>query len=726
MKKGKDSITRQKDRNATRKAILMVIVAAVTLEATSLIQILYSQKSLRDEASLRAKNHLELLESEIMNVINQAEAAVRNKVWIAEWCLDVPDSIPNVSLLLVKDNPVIMGSTVALIPDFDKERPLFAPYYYRNGDSLSSRSLATEAYDYPSKEWFVKPLELEEGYWSEPYVDVGGGDILMTTYSVPIRDRKGHPAGVLTGDISLDWLTKLVGHLRIYPHSRTVLLSRNGLFMVSPRENVAMAMNVEEVLYQTKDSLSFRALNRAMMDGLSGETTVLVGNEKHHVFYAPVERTGWSMSILIPDRDIFNGLRRTSLLIMLLQVLGLVLLALILRSFIKGRLKYNDLNESKEKMDGELHVASRIQMSMVPNALQAFPERNDLDMAASIIPAKEVGGDLYDYIIRDEKLYFCIGDVSGKGIPASLVMAMTRTAFRSVSAHEDSPRLIVRSMNDSMAEMNVYNMFVTFFCGVLNLENGHLCYCNAGHNPPRVLTDHIHTLPVDANLPLGIVMEYPFTEQEMDLHYDDALFLYTDGLTEAENGAHELFGEDRLDDALRTRRSAAEHLENMQNTVKAFVGDAPQSDDLTMLFLHYLGSRKGYHLSLDNDIQQISLLAGFLERVAEENGLDSGLAMNINLAIEEAVTNVIMYAYPPGTEGKVTLDAVLDGNTLRFTLADRGKLFDPTAAPDADTSASLEDRPIGGLGIHLVRTIMDEVSYMRQDGKNVLTMTKNI
>ena len=362
-------------------------------------------------------------------------------------------------------------------------------------------------------------------------------------------------------------------------------------------------------------------------------------------------------------------------------------------------------------------------MSMVPTE---FPERDGIDIYGSMTPAKAVGGDLYDFFFEGDKLYFCIGDVSGKGIPASLVMAMTRTAFRSVSAHEDSPRLIVRSMNDSMAEMNEYNMFVTFFCGVLNLENGHLCYCNAGHNPPRVMTDHLFTMPVDPNLPLGVVEGYPFTEQEMDLHYDDALFLYTDGLTEAENGAHELFGDNRLDDALRTRRSAAEHLENMQNTVVAFVGGAPQSDDLTMLFLHYLGSRKGYHLSLDNDIQQISLLAGFLERVAEENGLDPGLAMSINLAVEEAVTNVIMYAYPPGTEGKVTLDAVLDGNTLRFTLADRGKLFDPTAAPDADTSASLEDRPIGGLGIHLVRTIMDEVSYMRQDGKNVLTMTKNI
>jgi sigma-B regulation protein RsbU (phosphoserine phosphatase) len=212
----------------------------------------------------------------------------------------------------------------------------------------------------------------------------------------------------------------------------------------------------------------------------------------------------------------------------------------------------------------------------------------------------------------------------------------------------------------------------------------------------------------------------------MDLHHDDALFLYTDGLTEAENSEHELFGEARMDRLLQTRENAADHLKNLKKAVEAFVGNAPQSDDLTMLFLHYLGSGKGYHLSLVNNIQQISLLAGFMDKIATENGWKPDLAMQVNLALEEAVTNVMLYAYPQDTEGKVSLDVVLDNHRLRFTLADRGRFFDPTAAPEADTSASLEDRPIGGLGIHLVRTIMDDVSYKRQDGKNILTMIKNI
>ena len=724
--KQRESIDRLNIRKSARTAILLVLVSALTLEATSLIQNYFAQKSLQAEATMRAESRMDFVESQILNVINQAEAGVRNKVWIATWCLDFPDSLPRVSELIVEDNPVLVGSTVALVPGYSRRRPLFAPYTYRSGDSLVHRSLATAEYDYPSKEWFVKPVELGEGYWSEPYVDTGGGDMLMTTYSLPISDSNGRTAAVLTGDISLDWLTELVSGLKVYPNSHDIMLSRDGHFMVSPREEVVMANTADDVAGQMPDSLSFKKLNRAMLAGESGETTVHIGNDKYQVYYAPVERTGWSMCIMIPEKDIFGSMRRNNLLIRLFQLLGLAMLIIILRFFIKSQLKNRELNERKEKMDSELHIASEIQMAMVPKSLQPFPERHDLDMAASIVPAKEVGGDLYDFFIRDEKLFFCIGDVSGKGVPASLVMATTRTMFRALSAHEDSPMQIMTSMNDSMSEMNEIDMFVTFFCGILDMTTGHLRYCNAGHNPPITLTDSIMELPVVSNLPLGVVQGYRFVEQELDLNCDDAIFLYTDGLTEAENASHEQFGEDRVKAALHGWKSAGTHLENMKKKVEDFVGKAPQSDDLTMLFIHYLGPGKSNHLTLRNDVGQISLLEGFMDGFADENGLDPSLKTSLNVALEEAVSNAIMYAYPEGVEGEVYLDASRLGNSLKFTLSDKGKPFDPTAVPEVDISASVEDRPIGGLGIHLVRTIMDGVGYRRIEGKNVLTMTKNI
>ena len=359
---------------------------------------------------------------------------------------------------------------------------------------------------------------------------------------------------------------------------------------------------------------------------------------------------------------------------------------------------------------------------MVPKTFPPFPERHDLDMAATIVPAKEVGGDLYDFFIRDEKLFFCVGDVSGKGVPAALVMAVTRTTFRNLSAQEDSPGRIVRAMNDNLSAMNESNMFVTFFCGVLDLVNGHLRYCNAGHNPPMVMTDAIQFLPVVPNLPLGILGGMAFQEQEIPFHYDDALFLYTDGLTEAENATHEQFGEDRMKEALHGRKSANDHLESIKKQVAAFVGDAPQSDDLTLLFIHYLPS--SHHLTLHNSVDQISLLPAFVEEAVKSSTLDVNVTDSLNLALEEAVTNVIFYAYPEGSVGEISVDAAVTENALTFTITDSGKPFDPTARKEVDIHAGVEDRPVGGLGIHHVRQIMDEVWYERRSDKNVLILTK--
>lgn len=372
-------------------------------------------------------------------------------------------------------------------------------------------------------------------------------------------------------------------------------------------------------------------------------------------------------------------------------------------------------------MEGELQIASKIQMSMVP---KEFPERYDLDMAAAIVPAKEVGGDLYDFFIRDDKLFFCIGDVSGKGIPASLVMAVTRTSFRSFSAREDRPGFIVSALNDSLSATNENNMFVTFFCGVLDLAGGKLRYCNAGHNPPLILTDDIRPLPVQPNLPLGIVPGMQFIEQEIEFHYDDALFLYTDGLTEAENAQQEQFGDARMEASLHGRKSAEDHLENIKHQVIEFVGDAPQSDDLTMLFIHYIPRTQ--HLVLHNDVRQISRLPAFMDRIARMVQLDSSLQSRLNLALEEAVTNVILYAYPEDTDGLVDIGAYLGGKQLTFTVTDTGKPFDPTGHAEVDISAGVGERKVGGLGIHLVRQIMDAVHYERRGDRNILTMTKHI
>ena len=719
-------------RRNTGTGLLLVIVAAVTLEATSLVQYFSSRRLLMQEASLRAESELRGTRNEIMDIVDQAEAAVHNSIWITRWCLDYPDSLAVVSRRIVEENPSVMGSTIALVPGYNKDLPLFSPYVCRTPDGGTElKSLATEEYDYPSQEWFTEPLNYGIGYWSEPYIDEGGGEILMTTYSVPVMDNAGRVAAVLTADVSLDWLTELIGSVRVYPDAFSVLISREGKIMVSPVEELNMQTSIKEYAKGTKDTASFNVLAEGMLSGKTGNVALKQSRrERMFVFYAPVEKTGWSMAIAIPDSEIYGEIRRMSMLVTFLMLIGLGMLIFILRSAARSQLRYARVKEKKEKMEHELQIGHDIQMSMIPKTFPPFPERKDIDMAATIVPAKEVGGDLYDFYIREEKLYFCIGDVSGKGVPASLVMAVTRSLFRTVSAHEKSPQRIVTLINDSMADMNENNMFVTFFCGVLDMATGHLRYCNAGHNPPVLYNDTVKFLPTLPNLPLGIMSGMSYQEQEIDLGYDDALFLYTDGVTEAENLVHAQFGESRMEAVLQTRRNAQDNLEAMRKAVADFVDGADPSDDLTMLFIHYLNDMQPdeteRHLILHNDIQQIPQLAEFIETIAEEIELDQGLAMSLNLALEEAVTNVILYAYPEGSDGLVDIEAIISKAKLKFIISDSGKEFDPTAAPEADVSLGVEDRPIGGLGIYLVRKIMDTVSYERADGKNILSMTKKL
>ncbi|MBR4741049.1 MAG: SpoIIE family protein phosphatase [Bacteroidales bacterium] len=565
-------------------------MAAVTLEATSLVQYYFSRKGMKEEATQRAQSELAATELQIMDVVNQAEAAVRNSVWVAQWCLNVPDSLGRVTQRLVADNPVVKGSTVALVPGYSKKYPLYAPYTAVLPDGgMKTLSLATEEYDYPSQEWFTKPIELDGGYWSEPYFDEGGGNILMVTYSLPVKDTQGRTAAVLTADISLDWLTELVGSIQVYPSAFSMVVSRAGQFMVCPAETLVMRHTMGDMAGQMEDSIGIKKLNEAMLSGESGSMIIRSKGMVNHVFFGPVSRTGWSLSIVIPDEEIFGNLKKVGLQVMLLQILGVLMIILIIRFVIKNLLKYKELNERKEKMQSELQIAHNIQMSMIPKIFPAFPERKDLDMAATLVPAKEVGGDLYDFFIREERLYFCVGDVSGKGVPASLVMAVTRSLFRTLAGREKDPGSIVRQMNDSMSDMNESNMFVTLFLGVLDMKTGRLEYCNAGHNSPLIFTDKISELPVIPNIPLGVLPNFDYQEQSTALCHDDALFLYTDGVTEAENIHHELFGEQRLEAIMHSRRSAQEHLEAVKAAVQAFVGEAPQSDDITLLFIHYLG-----------------------------------------------------------------------------------------------------------------------------------------
>ncbi|MBO5594866.1 MAG: SpoIIE family protein phosphatase [Prevotella sp.] len=392
---------------------------------------------------------------------------------------------------------------------------------------------------------------------------------------------------------------------------------------------------------------------------------------------------------------------------------------------------------SKERLQSELKIAHDIQMGMIPTA---FPQRQDLDLFASMTPAKEVGGDLYDFIIEGDEFFFIIGDVAGKGVPASLYMAVTRTLFRNLAGNYQSAANIVREMNHAIASTNDTYVFVTIFVGVLDMKTHYLTYCNAAHNAPVIISaeGECSLLEVDTNLPIGVEDHYNYQEQQVDFPPGSALLLYTDGLTEAmyfsNDGSRKLFGEQRVlhDVEKNCKASAIEVIDFLKQHVAVFADGTEQSDDLTMLFVRHgiaqeAGISPSRRLIMKNEMTEVARMRSFFFSVCREYGIDEETFKTLNLALEEWVANVINYAYPKGMRGHVEVTADVSDNVLTLVIKDHGTPFDPTQHAEVDIDAELDERSIGGLGIHLMRTIMDSMTYERTaDGYNRLTLKKEV
>lgn len=248
--------------------------------------------------------------------------------------------------------------------------------------------------------------------------------------------------------------------------------------------------------------------------------------------------------------------------------------------------------EKKAGMERDLHIASQIQKGLLPKTFPAFPDRNDIDIYGLVVPAKEVGGDIFDFFMRDEKLFFLIGDVSGKGVPASLFMMVVGHLFRNVGRYSNEPSIIVSGINSELANGNDQDMFCTLFCGVLDMETGMLSYCNAGHNAPILMTEgSTDFMKPCTNLPAGAIADFSYQTESVQMQKDDALFLYTDGVTEAENKAMELFGDSHTLGIVELLKDASmkEMADGVFDAVKTFADGNEQSDDITMLCLRWKG-----------------------------------------------------------------------------------------------------------------------------------------
>ena len=579
----------------TKSSLALLVTAAVLIELTSAVQYWYAKKGIREQVEQRAKSELKVKGLEIQNILTAVEVAMKNHAWEAEQMLALPDSMYSVTRRLAEQNDQIVGAGISFVPNFyPKMGRWFEPYVKaEKGKAAVMSQLGSETHDYTQMDFYTMTMKSGEPYWSEPYLDSDGAHAMVTTYAYPLRDKTGKVVAIMGADVSLDWLEQLINASHIYPSSYNMMISRTGQLMVCPVESLVMRQNIQEATAGMKDT-TMQSINREMLAGRSGQTAVTDDNgEKNYVFYSPIKgATGWSMAVVCSDKEIYYGLRQVGFNLLLLMLFGLALMAYIIARAIRNFKRLQAVNAEKERIGSELRIANGIQMGMLPKIFPPYPDRDDMDIYGSLVPAKEVGGDLYDFYIRDEKLFFCIGDVSGKGVPASLVMAVTRSLFRTVSAHEDNPSNIVMKLNEAMTEMNESCMFVTLFVGALDLSTGRLHYCNAGHCPPLLIGNELTLLPVDTNIPMGFLAEWQYTSQQITLPSQTSIFLYTDGLTEARNAEKEMFGKQRMNDVIRKAieegKTAPEQTIRMMAEAKnRFVNGNEQSDDLTMLAIRY-------------------------------------------------------------------------------------------------------------------------------------------
>ena len=730
----------------------------------------------------------------IRGVLSDVYVAAINNINIIEHDIDDPDKLQEHLERMVSLNQYMSSCRLIFEPDvFPKKGHNYEIYAWKEWPrAIHSKQMNETHPDFLIHSWYKPAFEKKEGSWTPPYFDRAASQQLTVTYLIHIHDHQGRKIGMLGADVSLNWLRERHKKIdeanhRLYEKgisakSYCFVIDKDGNCLIHPNEDRVLKENFWEVAARSSD-MSDDEMARKMMNGESGICKFKSGDDRLWVFYSYVKYADWTIALVVPEEIVYHKGNVMAAIILAVLFIGLLIIYFSIHSVIARHTKalmrfatateevangkfdvelpaakstevtvlrsafthmqaslskyIEELKEttaSKVAIEQELKIASDIQQQMLPKVYPPYPERGDIDIYGEVVTAKKVGGDLFDFFIRDDKLFFSIGDVAGKGVPAALVMAVARSMFRSASMSHTSPQRIVESINHSVCQSTDSYMFVTIFMGVLDLTTGHLLYTNAGHEAPLLIGIDTRFLPVHNNIPVGLRTDWEYDEQEVTLHPGESLFLYTDGFPEAMTIDNKPYGKQRMyDEALRLsdeRLDACTFVKTIRHTERTFVNFIPQSDDISLLAIKYIGPHKrAYyrrHLTLANDVQEVPALAIFVGGICEDMNFNELATAGVNLAVEEAVVNVMNYAYPEGTHGDINLDVyAADDNSITFELRDFGDPFDPTEVATVDVSAkAVKNRPIGGLGVHLIRHYMDSVSYERKDEENVLTMTK--
>ena len=390
----------------------------------------------------------------------------------------------------------------------------------------------------------------------------------------------------------------------------------------------------------------------------------------------------------------------------------------------------------KERMSSELSIAANIQRSMLPFTFPRFPEHKDIDVWAKLRPAREVGGDFYDFFFIDETHFgFVIADVSGKGAPAALLMAVTKTLLKANAQDVLSTSIILERINKELSENNDECMFVTLFFGILDVTTGMLTYTNAGHNPAHLLNvdGKVNILSEVHGPMVGAMPGIKYEQEQLRLEIDSKLILYTDGVTEAFNNLNEAFGDDRLLACIeQSNELGTKYIVNgLFEAVDRFVEGAEQSDDITVFCLRYVAwecreDAVSINLQLKNELKEINRALQSFAAFCKRTQLTEDMQNSASIVLDDLLNNIINYAFENSEEHEIEVFFRADKQRLIIDVVDDGAEFDPFLKGEPDIESDIDERSIGGLGIHMIKSIMDDYFYKRIKGRNHITLMKRM
>ncbi len=774
---------------------IIVTVVSITSTAYNYFQ---SRSYIREKTTLETTATVNKTRADLVNTLSGIEASTALLASVIERFEGNQHQLRELLKATILSNKNIYGSSVAFVTKANANTMGFAPYYYRDktNDDLIYENLAKKTYNYQMEDWFLSAVTSGKANWSEPYFDQGGGNVLMTTYSMPVFkiNDVGEKSlyAVVTSDISLNLINQQLQKIQLGDTGHAILISHKGLLLSYPETSLIMQSFINLLGDKSSDK-RWQEVITAINNSASLLTKLPCIDQTHSNDLCmfgidQLQKTGWSIAAIFPEDEMYRELHDYTVQFSFFTIAGI--LSLLIAIHITTRklthplktlssasisvgsgnfdatlpkiYRYDEVGQlitafkkmqsalksyitrlesetaSRSRLEGELSAAHQIQMAMLPGNGLIFEEKHPYKLWAKLVPAKSVGGDLYQFnYVTNEKLVFIVADVSDKGVAAALFMARTTSLLKQQFHSDKGPQEKIADINNILTENNEACMFVTLFYAELDLTTGHMIYLSAGHHSPILIRqEHVCEIPQKSGPALGLIEQAEYPLNNYQLFDDDKLFIYTDGVDEAFNEQGEMFGLQRLLTLLEENKHAEVDLigKTCFDAITEFSSAAEQSDDITVMTLHakikfkFLLPISCHHIEeihMPIEREAVHHMFEKLSSFAKKHAIsDENLGL-IQLIAEEILTNIIQYSC---TSNEQDIYCVLglgqDGLVMEFI--DSGFEYNPILEAPTPPSESDEEIQIGGLGVHFVKTLSAQQAYQRKGRHNHLCVLCNL